>query len=395
MEVDQLEVIVVSNLNNEFFQSNTSSSFGNVLPRTTNFQDCEVALKSITFSDHYVKEDEGSSNPTDPPQPTDLVLPTTFFDVANKDNEITVYSSDMSMINVKKWEHVYTNFISSLQAALEEGNFRVTFYQKYDETGAFSGIKIELDGPPGFELLISEPLAKVLGFSETQFSIGETENDLVPDITFFNGLEFQSTLGTITLYKVKTTTAEIEQLEPKPKLTTILTAIVAALVDKDLDVSMSLNNAERKVEYDILPRRLRIQLSPFLNNYLGLSQDFQFHGESSIVIPDNIIEPLRHHVVPLGIKPIKTCSKLLVLANFVKPQVFAGKELQLLAMFDRTASEEFQRFHFEVTAPLYKPVVEEKWSQITLQLVDDRNNFLPVSDEPTVISLHFRRKKYL
>ncbi len=139
------------------------------------------------------------------------------------------------------------------------------------------------------------------------------------------------------------------------------------------------------ISYTVESKAKAIFLSSFLNEYLGLTSTFTFRGEGSIRVPRKILFPSKVAAPPKG------CSKLLVQCDVIKPQVFAGKELPVLAVLDRKHTEAVTNYVFEPTSLVYKPILVDKADHITVTLQSDQFDYIGFQDTPTVINLHFKR----
>lgn len=67
----------------------------------------------------------------------------------------------------------------------------------------------------------------------------------------------------------------------------------------------------------------------------------------------------------------------------------------MLALLDRKDSVDTQRIHLTVHSPIYKAVLPDRVSHIFVKLQTDKLVPLELTDDPTVVSLHFRKRHYL
>lgn len=419
--MDPVEVVLVSNFCEEYTGGNKNFSFTNVFPKILDFEDCEVALSSITYTDRYTRpiieteEEEVEEELKMEAEKIEQVIaagPTgtetiqedpKFFNLENHDHHLVVTMYEMSSIVILKKEQVFANFVSVLQDELKNEGFDITLSPELvtNEDGSIgiSSILLTLVAPLGYQLMMEEPLNRILGFSDTNFSIGSITSDLVPDMELFERLPLKADMGKITLLKVTQNTVEIDQIEQEyPALSTILNKIVSALDEQNLDVSLRLIKEERSVEYDIRPRRASVKLSPFLRNYMDLPESFELKGEGKIVVPETIMFPEKPvtHIIPLGIKVPTSCSKILVTTNIINDdQFYGGKALPLLALLDREdTNNEFKRFHRQLSPLVYKRLATPKISQIAIRLQSDNLQDISMCDHPTVVTLLFRKRLF-
>lgn len=370
---DSFSVTLVSNQNGDVFGNNTSYSFSNVLPRAMDFTNYEVAFQSIYYTDHFpVNVAVG------PPAPEKK-----FFNLENKENEITLVVANAAELRARKETDVLSAFIDKLNVDLAFVRIPVVFTKTV--TGeTVTKVSFTYTPTPGYGLRFRGSLNRILGFDKTSFAAGTFSNDKSIDFTYFNSLA-NGVVGELVEFKEDKTQIEVDQLPEKPNLEVLLGFIEAAL-DKNLTkVRFIVDPIKSSVSYNVENIAKRIILSSFLNKYLGLPDAFAFYDKGSIRVPHHILYPSK-------IKPLpKSCSKLLVMCDVIKPQIFAGKEVPLLALLDRKHTHVATNFYFEPNSLVYKPTQIAKTDHITITIQSDNFAFIGSQENPTVINLHFKR----
>lgn len=377
---------LVSNQNTDYFASNTHYSFSNIFPRQVDLKGYEVALESISLYDKFSNVDDAK---IDLPNQGNLELP--FFDTVNDDHKITLTRIGSATMTISKWETQITNFVSVLSDYLERENFEVHLSVELDKGKLTKVILIsKLESPWKFK--ITKPLSTILGFSKEIFDVGETESDIPFDLDTFEDTEERGFLGEVSRYYITKQEVYIEQIrDPLPRLSTVLNSIVTVVDEQGYDISLRVKKGPKLVEYDIHPRTLSMRLSPRLNSYLGLAEHFTFSGAGTIRIPKAIINPSQTFTANQEDRLDISCSKLLVLCNLIPNQFFAGKEMPILGLLERKNSPSFRKISLSPSPMVYKPVVIEKPSHISITLRPDNSDYIESTELPTVCTLHFRK----
>ncbi len=366
---------LVSNQDDDRFANNTNYSFSNTLPRTIDLSNYEVALQSIYFTDKHTKP--SAVTPPPPPKP--------FFDLDKKENEVTVILAKTASTRVSKISDDFEEFIKGIQASISEWELPFTL-TPVKEQGVIKQLKINYFATSGWQLFLESPLERIFGFSNGILGIGEHLSDRALDIQFFKDLPTGS-VAFLAEFAEDRTHVEIAQMNEKPDLEVLLGDISGQLLEQGHDVTFEVNKANSAVEFDVGSKTKHILLSPFLNQYIGQPLNFEFFGEGTIKVPWHIIFPSKQRTAP------KSSSKLLVLCNIIKPQIYVEKELPLLALLDRKDTLSETEISYEPHVPIYKPVSVGKINHIGISIRDDKFNFIESQENPTVVNLHFRRMK--
>lgn len=376
---DSFSVTLVSNKGTDTFSHNNNFQFSNSLPRTTDLSGYEVALESIYVADNY-KGDE-----------TRIVEeePKGFFNLEEKENEIFIDKATYVGLRVDKKTETFSNFLSYLQINLRKTNMDVTITPTFT-AGVITSIELkysETEANAGFQFYLGEELANILGFSDYFFEFGTYNNDKPINIELFNSIPIKDGITNCILVKMDRTAVEMDQIIGKPDWPDFVVLLRRKLLEYDVDSYFHVKKSLAAMDYNFEPYTVKVQLSNFLNNYMGLDDDFKFFGKGSIRIPRSIIYPNKLEVQI----PKKSCSKLLVLCDIINLQVFAGAEMKLLALLDRVESETSTTIKFRSNPLIYKSLSYNKVNQITISIRDDNNDPIQFHENPTVVTLNFRK----
>lgn len=370
---DSFSVTLVSNQNEDVFVHNTSSSFSNVLPRTTDLSNYEVAVESVYLTDHHPKQ-VALTTPAEPKM---------FFNLENKENEVTVIQFKTAELKIYKQSDDFVQFLDGINNNTAFVNMPVTL-TKTVEGSEVTQITLTYNPKPGYDLYVSDSLKRIFGFTNNSFAAGTYLNDAKIDSEFFKTLA-NGSIGELTELNEETSQVEVRQVPEKPDLHTLLGLVQAALSAQRTDVRFEVDVKNSVVSYNVKNVTKRVMLSKFINVYLGREPYFALIDKGSFKVPRNILYPSK--IKP----PPRTCSKILVLCDLIQPQVYAGKEMPLLAVIDRKYTESETEIAWEPRSLLYKAIQVGKVNQIKITLQSDNNDLIKSQNNPTVVNLHFRK----
>ncbi len=228
-----------------------------------------------------------------------------------------------------------------------------------------------------------------MGFTSSAFKKGQHTSDKEFDLEHFKSFQILETMGYIRREKLTSSTIEMEQIEGKPHISELLVYIAGALQMVMHDVSMVGKENNTKMEYEILPPSKRIILSKFLNNYLGLPDNFYFEGEGTINIPPQIIDPTLHDLLLMD---SQSSSKIIVTTEIIRSQFYGEQELKILSVFNRINNKDSEVQH-KASPIVYKQLDRQRLSEIGISIVSDTGEFTSFSRNPTTLTLHFRKIK--
>ncbi len=372
---DSFTVTLVSNQNGDRYAGNTNFAFSNALPRTMDLSNYQVALESMYFADDYpIPSATAISQPVEEKK---------FFNLAEHDNEITVVQVNASELRPRKRTQVFTEFLDSINTDAEFVNMPVNLI--YTVTGPnVTQIALQYSPSPGYTLQIPSPLNKILGFKALEFADGTHVSDTKIDEDLFKTFAI-GFLGSISEVSETRTQVQMLQIADKPDLENLLSLVSLTLANAKHTLTFTVDNKRGIVNYKVPNASKRILLSEFLNRYLERRDLFAFYGEGSFKVPRKIVYPSK--VEP----PPKTCSKILVMCDILQPQIFAGKEMPILAVIDRKHTTGASYISVEPRALLYKPIQVGKTDHISIAIQSDNTDFISLQETPSVINLHFRK----
>lgn len=221
---------------------------------------------------------------------------------------------------------------------------------------------------------------------------GRYEGDRNIDLEMFRNLP-NGEVGHITKAVYDKKDVQLPQIRGKPTLSTLVNEIIATLDENHCEVSMIVHNATNVLQYEIEEDK-RVVLSKFLNNYLGLPDNFYFEGQGSIYVPESIIDPESHErFIFEALQRHTPSSKILVLTSIIGPQYFGEEEYPILAVLNRIGRSGTELVHKQ-NPIVYKRVNICKISQIEISLLSDTGESTSFSRNPTNLTLHFRKIKY-
>ncbi len=372
---DSFSVTLVSNQSGEQFANNTSSSFSNALPRTMDLSKYELALQSIHLTDHFPQiVAVGEPN-----------VPKNFFNEAERDNEITVITSNAAQMRPRKETDDFAAFIDKLNVDLAFVKIPVIF-TKTVVGGNVTQLSFSHIPKLGYTLEIDETLRRILGYSQSEFGAGTFQNDKPPDFAYFNSLA-NGYVGLVTSFEEARTHVLVSQLAEKPDIEVLFGFIKKALDDHFHKTRFIVDTKRGTVSYTVESVAKRILFSSFLNKYLGLPNAFSFNKKGSIKLARDILFPSKIKPPPVS------CSKLLVMCDIIQPQIFAGKEKPLLAVMERNHTTEATEITFEPRSLVYKPTQVGNVNHIAISIQTDNNENIPHQNSPTVVNLHFRKMR--
>lgn len=378
---DSFSVTLVSNRGTEIFSHNNNFHFSNPLPRTKDIRGYEVALESIYLADNY-KGDQDDNRVAEIPQG--------FFNIEENENEIFIDKTTHAGLRVDKKTDNFTNFLSHLQISLRKVNMPVTITPFFIH-GVPTSIELTYSATgsnTGFQFYMDQVLSEILGFTDHFFDFGTYTNDKPINLELFKATPIKDGISNCMLVKIDRIAVEMDQIIGKPDWPDFVVLLRYKLEEHGVDGAFHVKKSLSVLEYEISPITCRVQLSKFLNNYMGLDDDFGFIDKGSIRIPTNIIYPNQPNLLNVA---KKSCSKLLVLCDIINPQVFAGVEMKLLALIDRDKSETGTIIKLRSNPLIYKSLCGSNISQITISIRDDNNDPIQFHEKPTVVTLNFRK----
>lgn len=381
-ESESFTVTLQSNLCRDEFPHNVNYFFRNRLPHEVNVENFEVGLVDLYHYDTYqrpLNRDEirlkhGSTVP--------------FFDLLFSDNEVVILDSNTSNLHISKYHESVSQWLIRVNKDLETYNMR-THISAVLDAGVLKRVIIEFTPPDESKLILSDSLKKFLGFHSQVLDSGSTTSDIEVDHEYFKSLELLESMGYIRRELLSSKTVEIEQIQGTPTIDDLLVHILVRLIEKEHDVSMFYNNG--KIEYSIVPSTKRILFSKFLNNYLGLPDNFYFQGDGTINVPEEIVDPLGRELLRLN-SYYQTSSKIVVSTDIITPQFYGGEEQKVLAVLNRNSTKDTE-VQYKLNPIVYKEVARNKLSDIRISIRSDAGEYTSFSRNPTTLTLHFRKIK--
>lgn len=384
-------VTLVSNQCMDFFPYNTSYMFANKFSEHINLCGYEVALVSLTYYDRFQRKKDPVLEP--PPEETP-VIPKQFFNLDKNEHKFIVEKLDFieTKITKSKTESEFVAFMGHVNDVCFEKKLFLNFTLN-SNNGVITSITAECNPPEGYHIQLSESFASVLGFSDNVFPSGRTTATAAPDLEAFDNISTDTVVGSIYIAKRKSVELSLPQLQASPNLSSIISSIVLTMRNAGLHVNMLLKKSSKSIVWDSLGD-LRIQLSHFLNSYLGQNQSFIFENDGSFTVSESIIKPPKpvDEIPEPGVPPPAECSKILVVCNLLKPEWYAGTLEKILSVLERDENPEFTRIHYTAKNLIYKPVDREFTGQISIGLLGDNKSFLDPYSSPNVCVLHFKKR---
>ncbi len=379
---DSFTVTLQSNLCKEDYPFNNNFKFTNRLPRDVNVKGYEVGLVDLYHYDTYqrpLSRDEIQWKNSDN-------VP--FFDLLQSENEVTVIQSSSSGLQITKYTSRVSAWIILFNRFLETYKFGAHLTAVFNN-GVFTTAKIEYNPPNNSVLILSSQLMRFLGFTSSVFEKGEHPSDKEVDLEYFNSLELLGTMGHIRWENVTSETVLLNQIQGKYEISELLAEMVVALNNENHNVSFIGTENDTKVEFSIEPNNKRVIFSKFLNNYLGLPDNFYFQGKGTISIPPEIIDPTGRELLLLD---SLSSSKIIVTTDIIGNQIYGEQEIPLLAVFNRINIKDSEVQH-RMNPIVYKEVERQTLSEIGITVVSDTGEFTSFSRNPTTLTLHFRKIK--
>ncbi len=364
---DSFTVTLQSNLCMHDYPHNTNYKFTNKLPHLINVKEFEVGLVDLYHYDLYDRPSNRDQDETIRANKNNLP----FFDTILFDNEISVIRSTTSRLQVlKENDEGFLNFLARLNISLAKFNMTSHFSLLMQRGVPIQVIPEYTDPRPDmadWKLGISETLCNILGLEKFTFAYGRYEGERNIDLEMFRNLP-NGDVGSITKAVYDRIDVQLPQIRGKPTLSTLVNQIIDTLDEKHCETSIIVDTLNGKLQYEIETDK-RVILSKFLNNYLGLPDNFYFEGEGSINVPDNIIDPESHERFMFEALQRHTPStKILVLVSIIGPQYFGDKEYPILAVLNRIGRSGIEIAH-KINPIVYKGINVHKISEIEISLL--------------------------
>lgn len=366
--MEAFTVHLLSNECDDSFDGNTNYKFSNPFPfKCYDMTAYEVALTHLSYYDMYkpVKTE-------DPFSPA-LTNNNEFYDLAKGENKLTAERWPRNEIRIQKKRSSFGSFVTELNGICKQAGIDVIFTQRLSR-GEFQNIIIKFSFAENTRLIISPVLANILGFNTSSFASGEHVSPAAPNVALYGTFAMHSKLGSITKEVHLLHNIDLDQCKGFPTATTILSEIVLKLSRVNFNITMRVRKEQRLYEWNCSD--MRVTLSPFLNKYLLLDDDFRFEGKGKIFVP----------------KLVQPSPNLCVTTNIIRNQVYLGRQEKVLAVVERQETDFLKRTTYVPQFLLYNDIVCRHVTQIQLGLLTDKNSYLDFSKFPTSATLHFRKK---
>lgn len=380
MDPTAFSVTLQSNRQTEIFPDNTNYKFRNTAPPGINLRNYKVSLRSAYFTDTYQRTNYE-------PRILQPDLPTNFFNTFVAANRITIQTGNVTTLSPIKLTPHFDQFIIKTNELLHEHKIPLHISAILDAGKVIGTVltNVSLDHE---HISLDKKLATVLGFRNEIVPRGETKSDLEFDIGQFEIYEINATIGYAQKYTFIQRELELPQIVGRPKLSILLLHIGTLCLSHGHDFSITQKHGYDDIlEYDVRPTDKKIILSDYLNIYLGLPRSFAFQGSGSIRVRPGLED---FDEVEIFDPTQASSSKIFICTDLIESNYFGGNQLKYLAIVNRKNcnTEEIEYFP---DRSLYKEVVLERPAQIEISFQSDNNEFLPISQTPSIVTLNFKK----
>ncbi|CAL8119172.1 unnamed protein product [Orchesella dallaii] len=316
-----------------------------------------------------------------------------FFLTSSIDNEIIFTTTTTQGILLKKEYNELGNFTTDLNSLFITASINariiLTFPVNPDDQITAT---LKYHDDDNYQLHLPVEISNIYGFATNTFDNGE-----------FNSIETIQTEKLENIPKDKSWMILRKKLTKQavyltqmtdPVLKTILSNIVLASTIAGFDISMEIEESKRIVEYEILPDDATMQLSKFLNRYLGLEEDTVLSGSQSFLVPPEIIDPFAlTYISRKDFINASSIQKVIINSNCLEESViFDSKKLNCIAVLDREIGSG-KRTH-NPSKLVYYPATKSVLSYINIKLVDDYGSCIISQEKPSCAILHFRKSLF-
>lgn len=378
-EPEAFSVTLQSNRQSERFPDNCNYRFRNTVPAGINLKNYKVCLRSAYFTDTYTRE-------IYEPKILQPEIATNFFNTFVAANRITILTGNVASLSPIKLTPHFDQFIIKTNELLEASKIPLHIGTILDK-GTVVGTVLTNMALDHEHISIDKKLATVLGFKDEIVPRLESKSDLVFDLGHFNLYEVDSMIGQIKKYTLIQREIELPQILGRPKLSILLVHVATICMAHGHFFSIALTHGhDDRIEFEVKPPDKKIMLSDYLNQYLGLPHRFTFQGVGSLRVKaglenfDEIVE----------FDPTQaSSSKIFICTDLIEPNYFAGNRLAYLDIVNRK-NINTEEVEFIPERSLYKDVIVDHPSQIEISFQTDRNEFVPLSQTPSMVTLNFR-----
>ena len=392
---DSFTIFVSSTKSVDVFENN-STNFRNLLGRNLDVSEYNVALRCIVFYDNYKTPPlwerlilEAKEAPLEP-----------FFKKMGEDNRITFTKIIMEIVNL-------TNTFANLAAFTTYAN---EVFRQYDidayvvlsvtsETKTVEGREVPVItyrlaklvnfDTNGFSLVLPRTLARVWGFTKTEFSVGTHYSDLNISDVYFERVRQNAVIAVEKRKAVKTSLLLPQKIDAT--LEDIVLEMQTVIKDAGGELLATVKDEELTLEYTLEPVASSLSLPPFLSKYLGLGDAGVLTGHQIIPVTAQMIKPYgevykRRHEYLLEYN----LSQIAVECNCVNETLlFNSKFLPCIALIDR--EEGIQKRIFRPKKLVFYPATKSILNHVSIKLVADTGVVIPPYERPTTVELFFQK----
>jgi len=392
---EETYITVFSDNSLEYFPDNTNSSFRNLLykPLITTGREMEAGLCEIFYTDKKV--DEQQLEQDDQPSPT-------FFGHFPSDNIFLVYELRTQKSEYKKQADDMSSFITGLYTRMNnilKGAVKMSNYYAGNlaETN-FSDIEFT-DPTNKFQLSLSRNLADILGFKSTRLKKGHNRSELPQSQGALDKTSREEELLIIMQYYEQ---HDIKVTEPDNYLLEdLFIHINNALLDKEIDIQINIPPTKDKFIVNNSEGQYTIKFPSQINEALGLAPTFTFYKKRTELrlnpFPPAPGQPKPSNpILPQSLSAQdddeRMNSKIFVTTNLIEPTYFGSERSQVIRIFPR-AIESNKEQSVRFSPVYYFSTLNQELSSIHTKLMDEKNQELPFTSNPTTAIYHIRPKQ--
>lgn len=293
------------------------------------------------------------------------------------------------MASIKKTVSGYDSFVAQTQFSLDFLKIKCKLRIQFDSAvgSKINSIEIDFHDTNGYTLEIDPPLAQLFGFTQTIFQNGKYTSTLPISEEDFDKIAVNDLVGAIQTFKNVEKSVKLGQFDHQPSAEDLAFELVRALGEADVTIGCTVDTDQFNMNIDVYDPRTSIQMSRFLNFYLGFAPDETFAGDTH--------NPIHPSAITGGIilPPTRPDpgTNLLCMSNIVENQPFGSRELPLLRVMPR-APQQIEQHEKEFSSIIYVQAKPSKFTHITLSLISDTQQYASPSSSPTTAVLHFKRR---
>lgn len=395
--LEEAFTILVSSTKSMNVFTNDSSSFSNMLGRSLDVSEYNVAMRSMIFYDNFKPLPSWESTIVE-----HKVAPLeTFFKQRQIDDKIVLtrlLKEVVVLTNNATNLALFTTYVNEVFLQYDmHAHIVLTISSTIETTAAgnpevvvtYNLAKLSNFDLNNFEIEIPKSLARLWGFTRTVFPVGDYYSHLPITESRFKSIRNGETFP-LEKKKFEKTPLYMGQLMD-PTLEDVMLEMSVSVRRGDGLLMTNIDEDYLTLEYSLEPEGSTLALSPFLKEYLGLKKYDILSGHQTIPVSAHIVRPYSEKYINRRDFIEKfNLSQLLVLTNAIdEVLLYNSKFLNCISIVDREEGTD-KRVYRPKKLTFY-PATKAILNHISVKLIDDTGHILPAVERPTTVELYFQK----